>query len=143
MELKQNEYVLDVNDIIQNSEIEEEDLLEVFGNQYKFILAQAAQKTYLAMYSAYRGIHRDRQRKALQWMVINNDGNKEVMLRAQIEYVRSMLITGMDLQNYLQENSIEERMRNEVKHPKTVLEILRSGGLLFPSEVEYIDSELE
>jgi hypothetical protein len=145
MKVVLSERILETSDILSNSEIEETDLVEQFGQKYEFTVVQLAQRTYRAIYSAYRGTDRDRQKKAIQYM-INTGDNKEALqetvLRAEIEYIRAALITGMDLSVYITQNSIEERILNEVTHPRSVVEILREGGLWITGRIEYVDSEI-
>jgi hypothetical protein len=140
MKVVLSERILETSDILSNSEIEETDLVEQFGQKYEFTVVQLAQRTYRAIYSAYRGTDRD-----IQYM-INTGDNKEALqetvLRAEIEYIRAALITGMDLSVYITQNSIEERTLNEVTHPRSVVEILREGGLWITGRIEYVDSEI-
>lgn len=146
MNLVNNEYIIDQNDVINNSEIEETDLVEHFGEGYKFILAQLSQKTYRAIYSAYRGTDRIRQRKAIQYMINTGENSAELQLvvkQAIIEYVRAAIITGMDLDVYERAATPEERATNKVIHPRSVIEILREGGLWIPSPINYQDYEIE
>lgn len=137
MRLLNDEYILELNDVIKNSEIEELDLKNIFGERYKFDLARLSKKTYQVMYSAYRGTRRLRQQKALRYMIKNNEDYKRIMLEAQIDYVRGALLNGMDLRVY------ENDGNGNVMHPKSVVDILRSGGLWILGEIEYVDSDID
>lgn len=134
MKLVNNEYIIEIDDILNNSEIEEVDLTDVFGDNYKLNLAQLSQKTYRAMYSAYRGVYKEKQKKVLRYMINNSDEYKDVIMQSIIEYIRGAIISGLDLNDYVQD---------EIKrYPESVKEILRQGGLWVVSEITYREEDL-
>ena len=133
MKLVNDEYVLEIDDILNNSEIEENDLSETFGDKYDLHLTQLSRKTYRAMYSAYAGVEKTRQNKALRYMINNSDDYKNVLMQAMIEYVRGAIISGIDLKEY----------EDETLYPHNVKQELRNGGLWIINKIQYQDEEID
>lgn len=142
MELVNGQYLLEVDDVLNNSEFSDVELTDVFGEKTEFYLKSFSKKTYSIMYGAYRGIHRDRQRKWLNWFIQQDATLIDVMRDAAIEYVRGAVYSGMDMQDYLPSGSIEERLANEAEYPPMLRDILKENGLWILSTVHYLDEEL-
>lgn len=142
MKLVNGKYLLEINDVINNSEFNEEDLKEVFGEKIEYYLKNFSEKTYSIAYNAYRGIHRERQRIWLNWFIQQTDDRQNAMRDAQIEYVRGAVYSGMDLQDYLPSSSIEERTTNKASYPPMLRNILYDNGLWVLSTIQYRDEEL-
>jgi len=142
MELVNGKYLIEVDDILNNSELTITDLNDTFGEQLEYWLKNLSQKTYRVMYSAYRGIHRERQRVWLDWFIQQSISRQEALRDAIIEYVRGSVYSGMDMQDYLPSNSIEERKANKGIYPPHVREILKENGLWILATVQYLDEEL-
>lgn len=143
MKLVNNQYMLELDDVLQNSEFEEVDLTEVYGDKMPYHLKSISRKVYSIMYNAYRGTSRDRQRKWLNWYIQQDTDRVEVMRDAMIEYLRGSLTTGMELLDYEPSSSIEERKANVTTYPPLVRDILRENGLWILSTVQYQDEEIE
>ena len=143
MKLEDNKYIIGVDDIINNSEFDEIDLKETYGDKLEYNLKNLSQKTYRVMYGAYRGIHRERQRAWLDWYIQQNEKRKYAMRDAIIEYIRGSMVTGMDLEDYIPSASVEERLKNKTIYPPMVENILRENGLWVTSTVVYRDEELQ
>ena len=143
MKLVNGKYLLEIDDVLNNSELTQTDLDDVFGEKVEYWLKSCSQKTYSIMYSAYRGIHRDRQRLWLNWFIQQADDRKDVMRDAAIEYVRGAVYSGMDMQDYLPSSSIEERVSNAAEYPPMLKNILRENGLWILATIEYLDEDIE
>lgn len=143
MKLENNEYYIERDDLLNYSEFTETDLTEVYGEKLEFHLKVASRKVYSIMYSAYGGKERERQYAVMRYM-INNDETKQLGIReAIIEYIRGAMYSGMDLQDYLPSNSIEERIKNQAVYPPIVKEILREKGLWIKAQIVYLDEDIE
>jgi hypothetical protein len=135
MKLVNNEYVLEVDDLLNYSEIEEPDLKDTFGDKYDLHLAQLSRKTYRAMYSAYAGVKKKEQKLGLQYLINSSDESttyQNVIRQAIIEYVRGAIISGLDLAEY----------ENEALYPQNVKQELRNGGLWIVAELQYNEEDI-
>lgn len=122
-----NQYIINIEDVINNSEITEEDLTEVYGNHITSQLIVASRKVYTIMYNAYCGWEVEQQIKELHY-IINNDSTKKDGIRdAIIEYVRGALISGMDLKQY---------ESDEKYYSSGVRDILHQNGLWIKATIE-------
>lgn len=100
MKLVDNEYQIEKDDVLNNSEFSESELVDTYGEKLEYYLKVASQRVYSIMYSAYGGVGKERQYEILRYM-INNDEKKQIGLReAIIEYIRGAVYTGMDLNQY-------------------------------------------
>ena len=134
MNLVGTEYQITKDEVINNSEFLESDLTDVYGEAIDFYLKNASSKVYSIMYSAFRGIDKERQYAALRY-ILNNDEDKIAGLRdAIIEYIRGAMYSGMDLNLYLQTGA---------SHSKEVVNILKKHGLWIVAKIEYTDEEIE
>ena len=136
MKLVNDEYVIEINDILNNSEIDEVDLSETFGDKYKLHLARISSRTYHDMYSAFIGpSHRlEKQTKALRYIIKNDENKQNGLMMAMIENLREALITGGDLKEY--ENGV-----------RIVLDVVKSRlesvGLWRVAEISYREEDIE
>ncbi len=143
MKLENNEYYIERDDLLNYSEFTETDLTDVYGGALDFHLKVASRKVYSIMYSIYGGKERERQYKAMRYM-INNDETKQLGIReAIIEYIRGTMYSGMDMKDYLPSSSIEERQANLVEYPPLVRNILQEKGLWIKAQIVYLDEDIE
>lgn len=142
MKLKNDKYLLEIDDIINHSEFTEADVTSVFKEKTEFSLENIGEKVYRIAYSAYTGYDKKRQRVWFNWYVKQNQDRIDAMRDAQIEYLRGELITGMGLQDYLPSSSIEERKKNKAAYPPMVKDILEENGLWKQATIEYRDEDL-
>lgn len=134
MNLVGTEYQITKDEVINNSEFSDSELVEVYGEAIDFYLKNASSKVYSIMYSAFRGIDKERQYAAVRY-ILNNDVNKIAGLRdAIIEYIRGAMYSGMDLNLYLQTGA---------SHSVEVVNILKKHGLWIVAKIEYTDEEIE
>lgn len=126
MKLVNGQYVIELDDIVNNSEIEETDLIETFGDNYRFDLARISSRVYSMIYGAYKGLHRDENKAWVQTYIEDNDKKNDVR-NAIIEFLRYALITGGDLKRY--ETGLSE-------NPQFVESTLNNAGLWLPGEKE-------
>jgi hypothetical protein len=124
-----NEYYIEVNDILNNSEFTEPELTDVFGEKIDEHLKNISAKTYRVLYSAYSGWNIDQQKLELQEIINGSDTKKQVMLEAIVEYVRGAVYSGLDLQVYLGKKGYSQE----------VIDILRQGGLWYVAEIQARD----
>jgi len=120
-----NEYYIEIDDVLNNSEITEEDLNDTFGEQVENWLKTLSSRTYRVLYSAYKGWNIDQQVLELKYIINNNDDKKAIMMEAIIEYVRGAVYSGMDMNTYLGKQG----------HSADVEYILRNGGLWFAGPI--------
>lgn len=133
MKLENNEYYIELDDVINNSEFDETELKETYGEAIEYHLKNASSKVYSIIYSAYGGRDRMKQYSAMRYM-INNDEEKQRGLRnAIIEYVRGAVYSGMDLKAYTS---------TDATHSQEVINILDKYGLWIKSEIMTLDGEL-
>jgi hypothetical protein len=134
MNLVGTEYQITKDEVINNSEFSDSELVEVYGEAIDFYLKNASSKVYSIMYSAFRGIDKERQYAAIRY-ILNNDEDKIAGLRdAIIEYIRGAMYSGMDLNLYLQTGA---------SHSVEVINILKKHGLWIVAKIEYTDEEIE
>ena len=84
------------------------------------------------MYSAYRGVNKERQIAGIQYMINNSTTKIAGLKKAMIEYVRGDLSIGMGLGLYtdMQHYSVE------------VINILKRNGLWIVAELQYRDEDI-
>lgn len=133
MKLKNDEYIIEIDDILNNSSIDETDLVEEFGDNYDKALFELSRKTYRAIYKSYRGIDREVQAKAIRYMIKNSENLKTGLMYAIIEYVRWALTTGQDIQEYVD---------GKFMIPSFLEDELRHNGLWFAGKIQYVESQL-
>lgn len=143
MLLENDKYLLELDDVLNNSEFVTTDLTDVFGEKVKYYLKSFSMKTYSIMYSAYRGIHRERQKAWLNWFIQQDETRQDAMRDAAIEYIRGAIYSGMDMQDYLPSSSVEERTKNEMVYPPMVRDILKENGLWILATIQYLDEDIE
>lgn len=132
--LDTGQYRIEENDIINNSEIMQEDLADLYDERVDMQLINASRKVYSVMYNAYRGIERERQRLALNYMIRNDTAKQDAIRDAIIEFIRGALLSGMDLNEYTGD---AKYYSNSVKN------ILRENGLYVYGTISYRDEEIE
>lgn len=142
MQLENNEYYIERDDILNNSEFTETELTEVFGEKLEFNLKLASRKVYLIMNSMYGGKEKERQYAILRYMINNDETKQRGIMGAIIEYVRGSMYTGMDMQDYLPSSSIEERMKNQAVYPPMVKDILLQYIPLIKVQIIYNDEDI-
>jgi hypothetical protein len=126
MELQDNnEYTITIDDVVDNSEFEQSDLADVFGEGIEYSLINISKKTYRVMYSAYIGWNIEQQRLEMQEIINDDEDKQQVMLEAIVEYVRGAVNSGLDLQIYLGKQGYSD----------DVIDILRTGGLWIKGEI--------
>ena len=134
MEKKNGLYVLELNDIINNSEIEETDLFDWGRENYMKHVHVICRKVMNVLYSAYHGINPERQKVIVDYFIDNSADKQNALMFAQIEYLRAALTTGLDIKEY------ESGM---LEYQDSLIQELRNGGLWYASEIVYEDSDLE
>jgi len=135
MELLDNgKYKITVDDVLNNSEITQDDLDEVYGEKLEMQLLVASNKVYSIMLGGYRGWNRDRQLTALNYLITNDENKQNGLRDAIIEYIRGALISGMDLKQYTTQ---EQHYSNDV------IDILRENDLWYAADLEYLDGDLD
>ena len=133
MELLNNEYYITLQDVLDNSEFTEPDLIRVYDEKIDYHLKDISSKVYSIMYSAYRGIKKERQVAGLQY-IINNDTDKQAgLLKAMVEYVRGDMLNGLGLAMY----------EGKGYYSNEVINILKRNGLWIVAELNYLDSDIE
>ena len=133
MQLENNEYYLEIDDVVNNSEFDENDLTEVYGQKVDFFLKDVSSKVYSIMYSAYPGVNKERQRAVLQYMINNDTDKKNAIEKAMIEYVRGDLSVGMGMGLYL----------DKKHYSQEIVHILKRNGLWIIAEIQYKDEDIE
>jgi len=134
MKLVNNQYLLEVDDVLNNSEFTQDDLNEVFGEQLKYNLENISRKTYRVMYGVYRGLYKERQKAYLDWYIQQDETRQNAMRDASIEYLRGAMYSGMDMQVYLGTTKA---------YSSTVCEILNESELLVYATIQYQDEDIE
>jgi hypothetical protein len=133
MELENYEYYITKDDVLDNSEFTEPELSEVFGDKIDFYLKDISSKVYSIIYSAYRGVNKDKQYKGIRHL-INNDTNKiAVLQKAIIEYIRGEMAIGMGLNLYMGKKHYSDEIIN----------ILKRGDLWIVAELTYNDEDID
>jgi hypothetical protein len=118
-----NEYYIDVNDVLDNTMYTEQELGLVLGNNLKKAMRIFSQDIWSLIYSAYRGPYMSDHVSYMQTKVDNNQQREQYQLkRAIIEHVKGAMESGMDLNEYL------DQPKN--KYPRTVINELRIAMLL-------------
>lgn len=125
-----NEYYIEVNDVINNSEFTESDLTDTFGEKINEHLKNLSAKTYRVLYSAYSGWNIEQQKLELKELINDNEDKQQVMLEAIVEYIRGAVYSGLDLQVYLGKKG----------YSAEVVDILRQGGLWFVRDIQADES---
>jgi len=143
MKLVNNQYEIEKDDILNNSEITNTDLTDVYGEKMEFHLKVASRKVYSIMYTVYGGKERERQYKVMRYMINNSKDMQRGIREAIIEYIRGALVSGMDLKDYLPSASIEERKENLASYPPMVKNILEENGLWIKRQILYQDEDIE
>lgn len=135
MELQTNgQYWFDKDDIINNSEITETDLTDLYGEQLERSIELANRRVYQILYSASPNVHRERNIPAINYMIQQDTDLQDVMQEAVIEYVRGALYSGMDLREYVSGDKIYSR---------SMIDLFKQSGLWIVGEIQYIDSDIE
>lgn len=134
MELLNNQYYATGQEIINRTLYEEEDLKDVFGDRYDVEIQNLSQEVYDIMLSAYRGIDKPRQLKALEYMIKEDIEKQKALLNAIIELVKGAITSGLDYQKYV---------TGEYVYPQSVINKLKNGGLWIISKIDYRDSDIE
>lgn len=134
MEILNNQYYATGQDIINRTLYEEEDLKDVFGDRYDVEIQNLSQEVYDIMLSAYVGIDKDRQLKALEYMINQSTSKQQALLNAIIELVKGAVTSGLDSEKYVS---------GEYVYPKSVIAKLKNGGLWIVSKIDYRDSDIE
>ena len=132
MILENEEYYIEIDDIINNSEFTDKDLTDVYGEKIEWSLKDASSKVYSIIYGAFTGIDKPRQNKAIRYL-INNDEDRQLGLRkAIIEYVRGDLSIGLGLGLYT----------DKQHYSKEVVSILKRYGMWRVAKIVYRDEDL-
>jgi hypothetical protein len=134
MEFQGKEYYVTQDDIINNSEITYDDLYDVFKEQIDKYLKLMSKRTYRVYHNSYKGLNRQRQIAFMDWWIQQDTNRQEVMREAIIEYVRGALMSGMDMNIYVNEKT---------PYTQDVIDILSQGELWFPQTIHYEDSDIE
>jgi|LGOV01.1.fsa_nt_gb uncharacterized protein YgfB (UPF0149 family) len=132
MELTNNEYIIELDDVINNSEFEETDLKEVYGDSIDFFLEDASSKVYSIMYSAFPGIDKERQYAGIQYLINNDEDKIAGLQKAIIEYIRGDLSMGLGLNLYTDKKHYSDEVVN----------ILKRNGLWIVAELQYQDEDI-
>lgn len=133
MNLVNNEYQITKDEVLDNSEFSDSELVDVYGESLEFQLKNASSKVYSIMYSAFRGIDKERQYAALRYMLEQDSTKVDGLRDAIIEYIRGTMYTGMDLNMYLQSG---------VSHSQEVINILKKHGLWIVAKIDYRDEDI-
>lgn len=135
MTLQSNgQYIINIDDVLNNSELTETELTEIYGERIDEHLINASNKIYNIMFSASPHFYRKRNADYIKY-VIQNDTDKQNAIRAAIiEYVRGAWYSGMDLRAY--ENDKEQ-------YSPFVKDILKENDLWIVSQIQYNDSDIE
>jgi len=134
MTLNNGQYIITEDEILNNSEITADELVEIYGERLEFNLILASRKAYNIMYSAYRGVNKDRQRLVLNYMIAEDTALQTAMMEATIEYMRGAMYTGMDLNEYVGQKP---------SYSKSVIDILKQNELWIVAQIDYRDSDIE
>jgi hypothetical protein len=100
MRLLNNEYVIELDDILNNSEITEEDIKNTFGDNYKKELERMTRKIYRAIDLGYNGTDTVDHHKITRQLIINDTNRQKGFMYAVIEYIRMAIINGGDMVEY-------------------------------------------
>jgi hypothetical protein len=134
MTLQDNgQYTITLDEILNNSEITEVDLTELYDDKLDYHLLNASNKVYNVLYSAAPGFYRKNNRLAINYL-IQNDTDKQAAIReAIIEFIRGALYSGMDLREYTE----------QTKHySDSIMHILKENDLWVVSKIEYQDEDI-
>ena len=126
MNLVGTEYQITKDEVLDNSEFSDNELVEVYGEALEFYLKNASSKVYSIMYSAFRGIDKERQYAAIRYMLAQDSTKVDGLRDAIIEYVRGAVYSGMDMKIYM----------NEKGYSADVIDILRNGDLWYVGKIE-------
>lgn len=133
MTLENNEYYLEIDDIVNNSEFDENDLTEIYGQKVDFYLKDASSKVYSILDSAFVGIDKKRQALALRYLINNDEDNILALKKAMIEYVRGDLSLGLGMGLYTDKRH----------YSMEVVNIFKRAGLWIRGKIEYRDEDIE
>lgn len=134
MKLENNEYYIELDDVINNSEFSEKELTDVYGEAIDFHLKNASSKVYSIMYGVFGGRDKERQYKAIRYMINNDEIKQRGIREATIEYMRGALYSGMDLNAYTSTGAT---------YSVEVVNILKRYGLWIKATIEYQDEDIE
>ena len=130
------QYYAEKNEIISNSDITEENLLTEFGEEYeRTIRHRVFPRLYQHMFDAYKGGRAKHHHTAIKYMIDTSDKKQRYLLEAGIEFIRAIVMTGMDVKDYTADG--------KPSVPHTVDLILREGGLYITSDISITDYELD
>lgn len=133
MKLENNEYYIEKDDVLNNSEFTEIDLTQTYGANLEYHLRNASSKVYSIMYSAFGGRDKTRQYRALRYMINNDEIKQRGIREAIIEYIRGALYSGMDLNAYT---------KSGATYSDEVVNILKRYGLWIKAQIDYLDEDL-
>jgi hypothetical protein len=134
MRLVNNEYVIELDDILNNSEITEDEVIATFGEEYKSELARLSRKVYRAIDLGYKRTDIPNHHLIARQLIIKDTSRQQGFMYAVIEYVRMALINGGDMQEY--ETGV-------YKIPDVVLDELIRYDCWFPYEFTFDIGELD
>lgn len=126
-----NQYVLELDDVIQNTDYTSEDL-----EAHQIDLRTISRDTYRVLYSFYKGANAELNRKKFDDYVIEYNKSFGLMF-VMIEYLKGAIISGLDLNSYVNEffPAMNGNMNQKRHFSNTVKEEARSQGLYFPGGI--------
>ena len=133
MELENYEYYITKDEVLNESEFTEPDLIEVYGEKVDFFLKDASSKVYSILYSAYRGMEKEKQYKGIRHLINNSSTKQSYLKKAIIEYIRGDVSIGMGLGLYVDKKHYSDEVVN----------ILKRGDMWIVAKLEYRDEDID
>jgi len=136
---EESQYYITEEDVLNYSAITSNQIKEL-AQEYSSsasLLRDIARSVYTFMYSHYRGVRSLEHKRKMEYIIYNGERKKQMQsaLRgAQIEWLKGMIFSGMDLYMYTPEG--------KPYAPESVQQKLREGGLIIKGEITYIHPDL-
>ena len=130
------QYYAEPSEIASNSEITTAEMQDELGENYdREIRYRIFPRIYRYMFDAYKGGRSKHHHTAIKYMIDQSEEKQRYLLEAGIEFIRAIVYTGMDSQDYTNKGGVAV--------PHTVELILREAGLYITSDIDIRQHELD
>jgi hypothetical protein len=130
------QYYAEKSEVSSNSDITDQDLRNELGDSYeRTIRHRIFPRIYQHMFDAYRGGRSRHHHTAIKYIIDQSPTKQRYVLEAGIEFLRAIIMTGMDVKDYTNEG------KSAVPH--TVDLILREAGLYITSDIDISQYDLD
>jgi len=130
------QFYIEPNDVTDNSSISESDMAQEYGDGDKLRkeLKLISGYVYQFIDAQYKGVNHEHHALAIRRIIKQKDRKQLSLMDAIIEYIKADLTTGMSLNKYVD---------GKPSVPSSVMDILRSGGLIILGDIQITWQELE